>query len=282
MVGCIAILIWSSLALLTDLAGTIPPFQLVAMAFALGTIPGLVNMAISGARPGSLRSVPRSAWIVGVGGLFGYHFFYFIALQNAPAVEASLINYLWPLLIVLFSAALPGEHLRWWHIAGALLGMTGTLVLVTGGDGFSFQQEFLGGYAAAITCAVIWASYSVANRSFAHVPTDAVAGFCAATAILATICHLLMETTTWPEGWQWLAVIGLGLGPIGAAFYVWDFGTKHGDIRVLGALSYCGPLLSTIVLIVFDRADATRAVILACALIVAGAVIASGRFRRRR
>ena len=276
-IGCIAILVWATLALLTDHAGDIPPFQLVAMAFALGTIPGLVNVAVTRTSPIVMLRIPLAAWLVGIGGLFGYHFFYFIALRNAPAVEANLINYLWPLLIVLFSALLPGERLRWWHIGGALLGLLGTLVLVTGGDGFTFQREYLGGYAAALACAVIWAGYSVLNRRFAHIPTVAVAGFCAVTAVLAGVSHLLLESTVRPEGAQWLAVAGLGLGPIGTAFYVWDHGTKHGDIRVLGTMSYAAPLLSTLVLIGFGRADGTIAVLIACLLIVTGAVLASGR-----
>lgn len=280
MIGCIAILVWAILALLTDLAGEIPPFQLVAMAFAVGAMPGVVNLAMTGTNPATLLRIPLAAWAVGIGGLFGYHFSYFIALRNAPAVEANLINYLWPLLIVLFSALLPGERLRWWHIAGALLGLTGTLVLVSGGDGFAFQGEYLGGYAAAIACAVTWAAYSVLNRRFARIPTVAVAGFCLVTAVLAGACHLLMETTVRPEGVQWLAVTGLGLGPIGTAFYAWDYGTKHGEIRVLGAMAYGAPLLSTLVLIAFGRAEATAAVTAACLLIVTGALVALGRFVR--
>ncbi len=277
MIGAIAILVWASLALLTDLAGDIPPFQLVAMAFALGTIPGMITLAVTRTSPIVMLRIPVAAWLVGIGGLFGYHFFYFIALRNAPAVEANLINYLWPLLIVLFSALLPGERLRWWHIGGASLGLFGTLVLVTGGAGFSFQREYLGGYAAALACAVIWAGYSVLNRRFAHTPTVTVAGFCAVTAVLAGASHLLLETTIRPQGVEWLAVAGLGLGPIGTAFYVWDHGTKHGDLRVLGTMSYGAPLLSTLVLIGFGRADGTIAVLVACLLIVTGAVLASGR-----
>lgn len=283
MIGCIAILVWAALALLTDLAGNIPPFQLVAMAFALGTIPGLVNLAVTRTSPTVLLRMPLAAWLVGIGGLFGYHFFYFVALRHAPAVEANLINYLWPLLIVLFSGLLPGERLHWWHIAGASLGLGGTLVLVSGGDGIAFEREYAGGYAAALACAAIWATYSVVNRRFAHIPTVGVAGFCAVTAVLAALCHLALETTAWPGGMGWLAVIALGLGPIGTAFYVWDHGTKRGDLRVLGTMSYAAPLLSTIVLIVAGRAEGTPAVAIACLLIVAGAVVASGRlFTRSR
>jgi drug/metabolite transporter (DMT)-like permease len=69
--------------------------------------------------------------MIGITGLFGYHFFYFFAIKNAPAVEANLLNYLWPLLIVLLSSFLPNERLRWFHIVGSLLGLLGAFLLVS-------------------------------------------------------------------------------------------------------------------------------------------------------
>jgi drug/metabolite transporter (DMT)-like permease len=272
---------WATLALFTTLKGAVPPLQLVAMAFAVAFALTLVVWTVRGG--GVLRHLRQRAavWALGVGGLFGYHFFYFVALSRAPAVEASLIAYLWPLLIVVFSALLPGERLRWFHLAGALMGLAGTALLVTGGEGFGFKAQYWAGYLAAGTCALTWSSYSVLSRRFGAVPTDAVGGFCGATAVLAAIAHLLFETTVWPQGWQWAAVAALGAGPVGAAFFVWDHGVKHGDIRALGAFSYAAPLLSTIILIAFGRAAFTQPVALACLLITFGAVLAGGELFRR-
>ncbi|MDQ0934858.1 aromatic amino acid exporter YddG [Streptomyces turgidiscabies] len=282
-VGATAVLLWASLALFTTLTGRIPPFQLTAMAFAVGGIIGLPRVVRNG---GALaRGLPGGAWALGIGGLFGYHFFYFLALRNAPAVDAGLIAYLWPLLIVVFSALLPGERLRWWHAAGAVLGLCGTFLLVTGGHGVHFRGEYLLGYAAAGVCALVWSAYSVANRRYPQVPTDMVAFFCLATAALAAVCHLLFETTVRPDGWQWLAVLALGLGPVGGAFYVWDHGTKRGDIRLLGTLAYFAPLLSTALLVATGRADGSWPVAVACVLITGGALLASAdalRAARRR
>ncbi len=220
---------------------------------------------------------PKEVWLLGVGGLFGYHALYFLALRTAPAVEASLINYLWPLLIVLFSALLPGHRLRWWHIAGAVAGFAGTGILVGyGGEGaFAFRSQHLPGYLAAFAAAVTWAGYSVLSRRYAHVPTDAVGGFCAATALLAAIGHLLFEETVWPAGREWLAVAAMGLGPVGIAFFTWDYGVKHGDIRALGVAGYATPLLSTLLLIAAGQAALTPALAAGCILIVGGAVLAA-------
>jgi drug/metabolite transporter (DMT)-like permease len=207
--------------------------------------------------------------------LFGYHALYFLALRFAPPAEAGLLNYLWPLLIVLFSSLLPGEHLARHHIIGALLGLAGTVLLFAGNTG-SFAPGQVPGLIAAFVAAFVWASYSVMSRRLKAVPTDAVAGFCLATALLAALVHMLVESTVWPETpLQWCAVIGLGIAPVGAAFYAWDIGMKRGDIRVLGAASYATPLLSTMFLILAGFAKASANIALAALLIAGGGLIAA-------
>lgn len=266
---------WGALALLTTWTGRVPPFQLIAMAFSVAFVLALIRCLAQRKNPVvHLRHSP-TVFALGVGGLFGYHFFYFMALRNAPAVDASLIAYLWPLLIVVFSALLPGERLRWWHLAGAVMGLLGAALLVTSGGRVALRLEFALGYGAALACALTWSSYSVLSRRFGHVPTDTVGWFCGAAALLGIVCHWLFEATTWPQGSEWLAVLGLGLGPVGAAFFTWDHGVKHGDIRALGAFSYAAPLLSTLLLIAFGEAAASWVVGAACLLIVGGAVLAS-------
>jgi len=216
LIGLTAILMWSLLAVMTVATGTIPAFQLAAMTFAIGGLVGLLTWLRRGHAIGSLKQ-PLIVWAVGVGGLFGYHALYFLALRFAPPAEAGLLNYLWPLLIVLFSSLLPGERLAIRHVIGALLGLAGTGLLFTGSSG-GFSAAQLPGLSAAFIAAFVWAAYSVLSRRLKAVPTDAVAGFCLATALLAALVHSLVETTVWPEAaLQWIAVIGLGVGPVGAA-----------------------------------------------------------------
>lgn len=275
-IGLVAILLWSTLALSTVATGQVPPFLLTALTFSVGALVGLVA-ALRGPGLAVLRQSP-AAWAHGVGGLFGYHFLYFAALKYAPPAEAGLINYLWPLLIVLFSAALPGGRLRPAHVAGALLGLMGTSLLLLK-NGFSgFDIRYAPGYLAAFACAFIWAIYSVASRRFRAVPTEAVAGFCLGTAALAFLCHLAWEPAIWPSGArEWGAVIALGIGPVGVAFYAWDVGMKQGDIRFLGVASYAAPVLSTLLLVLAGYAPAHWTLGLACILIVGGAALASRR-----
>jgi drug/metabolite transporter (DMT)-like permease len=277
LLGFGAIGLWGLLALFTAASGLIPPFQLTAMTFAIG---GGIGLAVVAARPGGLKLLaqPPLVWAHGIAGLFGYHALYFTALRYAPAAEANLLNYLWPLLIVVFSALLPGESLKRHHVIGALLGLAGTMLLIggRGGLGGGFAAAHLAGYAAALGCALVWSTYSVTARLLPNAPTEAVAGFCLATAVLALVCHLALETTVWPSGAiQWAAVVALGLGPVGAAFYLWDNGMKRGDIQVLGAASYAAPVLSTLALVAFGFAQPSLVLAVSVALIVAGSVVAA-------
>lgn len=276
LIGSTAVLMWGALALLTVWSGRVPPFQLVAMCFAIAFLGALAKWFLNRENPFAHLRHPAPVWALGVGGLFGYHFFYFMALRNAPPVEAGLIAYLWPLLIVVFSALLPGERLRWFQIAGALMGLGGSALLITGGGSISFKVEFALGYGAAAACALTWSTYSVVSRRFGHVPTDTVGWFCGAAAVLGLIAHLLFEETVWPShAGQWLAVLGLGLGPVGLAFFLWDHGVKKGNIQSLGVFAYTAPLISTLLLIAFGAGEATWFVAAACAAIVGGALLAS-------
>lgn len=275
LIGASTIINFAFLTLLTAASGAVPPFQLSAMAFTVGALVGALSWVKTPRAIKQLRQ-PALVWLLGVIGLFGYHFFYFTAVRNAPPIDAALINYLWPLLIVVFSALLPGEKLKPHHLIGAMLGLGGAILIVTKAQGINIAAEHAFGYLMALCAALVWSSYSVLSRRIAHVPTTAVTGFCAATALLSLICHLVWEQTIWPEDLgQWLAVLGMGLGPLGSAFYTWDIGMKKGDIQLLGAGAYLVPLLATLLMIAFGFSPFTWAVGIACLLITIGAFIAA-------
>lgn len=280
LVGSFAILMWSSLALFTVNTSNIPPLELLGISFSVAFIIGLIWNIKNGQKV--FLKVSKKVWLVGVGGLFGYHFFYFLAIKNAPALEANLINYLWPLLIVLFSALLPNEKLRWYNIIGTFLGLVGAVVLILCKNGFTkINFEFHEGYIYAIISAILWASYSVLSRKFASVPTAIISAFCLIVAIMSFCTHFIFEITVVPSAKELFFAFLLGLGPVGGAFYVWDIGMKKGDIKLLGTLSYATPLLSTLMLIIFGLSDASWSVLYACFFIVTGSLISSGIFLKK-
>jgi len=274
LTGFTAVLLWALLALFTVGSAPVPPLQLNAICFAIGGAIGLIWVARTGGFQ-TLKTVSWRVYAFGTAGLFGYHFLYFSALRMAPAAEAGLIAYLWPLLIVLLSGLLPGERLRAGHVLGAVISFAGAALIITGGaQGFSVDA--LPGYGLALLCAFTWSGYSVLSRWLGNTPTASVAVFCVATAALSAGAHIAFEETAWPaDALGWSAVIGLGLGPVGLAFYVWDIGVKRGDIQLLGVASYAAPLLSTLALILAGVAQPRWPLLLAAGLIALGAALAA-------
>jgi drug/metabolite transporter (DMT)-like permease len=280
LIGAAALLLWAFLAPLTRLAqgdeaggGTLlPPLLLAGLAFAVGGSFALAVVVARG-RLGLLRQPPL-AWLHGIGGLAGYHALYFAALALAPPVEANLLNYLWPLLIVLLSAPLLGMRLGLWRLAGVGMGLAGGVLLL--GAGVAFPAEAMVGFACALAAALTWALYSVLARRLAVVPTEAVAGFCLASAVLALAAHAAFEPAAAGIGWrQAVSVLLLGLGPVGAAFFLWDIGMKRGDPRLLGTLAYATPVVSTLLLAAIGEGHLGWRVLAAAALVAGGGLVAA-------
>jgi drug/metabolite transporter (DMT)-like permease len=284
LTGFGAVMLWSLLAVLTVRSAPVPPLLLNTLTFAIGGAVGMVWILATGSVQ-QLRGIGWRVYAFGTVGLFGYHFLYFSALRLAPAAEAGLICYLWPLLIVLFSGLMPGERLTFFHVAGALLSFIGTAILIAGNGLTLPQGSALTGFALALLAALTWALYSTLSRRLGRIPTASVAVFCLLTSALSGAFHLMLEPTVWPaDAAGWASVAALGLGPVGLAFYVWDIGMKRGDIQLLGVASYAAPLLSTLVLVVAGVAAPSARLALAALLVTAGAALAafsSARVRAR-
>ena len=270
-IGFIAVLLWALLTLMGIASAPTPPFLLNGLSFTIAGIAGLIWIAARGAWS-ELRQVTARVYLFGCLGIFGYHFLFFSAIRIAPAAEASLINYLWPLFIVLFSGLLPGEKLSNSHVLGAVIAFVGAALIVSQGSAFS--ADTMRGYILAFCAALAWATYSVVSRRLGAIPTSAVAVFCLMSAALSFACHAVWEDTQLPQTTLgWLAIVGLGLGPAGGAFYVWDVGVKRGNIQLLGTASYAAPVLSTAILIAAGFAEPSPVVLISALLITAGAAI---------
>ncbi|MCJ7737957.1 MAG: DMT family transporter, partial [Anaerolineae bacterium] len=235
----LSIAIWSSLAYLGAGLTHVPPLLLVGISLSIGALPGAFR----------LRSwrVPLRTFAIGVSGIFGYHMLLFLAFQLAPAVEANLLKYLWPLLIVILAPLwLPGYRLRSHHIAGALIGLAGAGLILSGGR-FQLDRANLPGYLCAAAAAFTWASYSLLTKRVPAFPSSAVGGFCLLSGVLALALHFTLGSSTQTavalSGTDWLRLVLLGIGPMGGAFYVWDAAMKRGDPRIVGSLAYLTPLL---------------------------------------
>ncbi len=258
-----ALALWSSLAALAVRLRHIPPFLLVGLALTIGGLAGAGTVTRRGLTP---RVV-----LLGVYGLFAYHFCLFMALRLAPPVEANLLNYLWPLLIVLLSPWFMAGNLSARHVAGALLGFAGAALLIARGAGGA--ELSWAGYGFAVAAAVIWATYSLMTKRQGGVPSSAVAVFCLAAGALSLACHALFEPAIALAASDAPWIIVTGLGPMGAAFYLWDRALKDGDPRVIGTLAYLTPLFSTLLLAACGLGRLTPMAAAAGALIVGGAAV---------
>ncbi len=262
-----AIALWALLAALGVALKTVPPFLLTGIALVIGSTPTWPMVM----RQRRLWSMPASTLAMGVAGLFGFHFLLFLALRTAPPVQANLVNYLWPLLIVVLAPlVLPNMELRLSHYLAALLGFAGAAVAILGG-----RDDALGpwswGYPLALASALIWASYSLLTRRVRSFPTPAVGLFGLLSGILSLCCHWLLEPATTLTSHEWGLLVLTGLGPLGAAFLLWDKALKLGDPRQIGILSYLTPLCSTAVLMLLDVGPFSWSIVLAAAMIVGAA-----------
>jgi len=268
-----AIALWGTLAALGVALAHVPPFLLTGLALGVG---GLLPLPLSGFRLGQWR-VPLPTLALGVGGLFGFHFLLFLALRLAPPVQANLINYLWPLFMVLLSPLLlPGLRVRTVHVLAALLGFAGAALVILGNparDGTAQAAGWHWGYLLALLSALVWASYSLLTRRVPHFPTAAIGGFALLSGLLSLVCHALLEPAVSLSGRDLLLIGALGLGPMGAAFFLWDMALKRGDTRHIGILSYLTPLASTAVLVLVGGRAFTWNIALAALLIVGAALL---------
>lgn len=263
-----AIALWASLASLGVSLTHIPPFLLTGIALIIGSVPAWPFVL----RDPSQWRIPLRTLALGVYGLFAYHFLLFIALRHAPPVEANLVNYLWPLLIVVLSpVVLPGVALRLPHVLAALLGFGGAAIAIAGGRELSGTLAW--GYLPALAAAFIWATYSLMTKRVAAFPTTAIGLFGLVSGVLSLLCHVALEPAVALQSRDWALLAVLGLGPLGASFFMWDKALKLGDARHIGILSYITPLASTALLIVVSGRSFSWSIALATVMIISAAVM---------
>jgi drug/metabolite transporter (DMT)-like permease len=265
-----AIALWASLAALGVSLRHVPPFLLTGVALLVGSLLALPFVL----KDRRQWRIPASTLLLGVYGLFGFHFLLFIALRHAPPVEANLVNYLWPLfMVVLAPLFLRGVTLRAVHVAAALLGFAGAAIAILGAGTNAAGGGWAWGYLPALASAFIWASYSLLTKRVEPFPTAAIGLFGLVSGVLSLLCHWALEPAVALSGRDAALIALMGLGPLGAAFFLWDKALKLGDARQIGILSYLTPLGSTALLMLVSGRALSWSIGLAAAMIIGAAAL---------
>ena len=265
-----AVLLWASLATLSAGLSHIPPLLMTGIGLLIGS---LLALPLSRFQISKLKVSPKLL-AIGVYGLFGFHLALFAALQNAPPVQANLVNYLWPLLIVVWAPAFTGGTLKLKHVLSAVAGFVGAALAILSGAQLSGGLEI--GYLYALIAAVIWATYSLLTKRFGSFSTSAIGTFAFASGLLAIAAHFVFEPAAAITSADWMILVVMGLGPLGGAFYLWDYALKHGSAQRVGLISFTTPLLSTLFLLLSSGQIPTPLLLVSAALIVGAAYVGRG------
>lgn len=267
-----AIVLWSSLASLATLIPNVPIFLKTGVGLLIGSV---IALPLARFQIKQLAVKPKIL-LLGVYGLFGYHAALFVALSTSPSVQANLVNYLWPLLIVLLAPLFSKKvKLNLRVVIGGLMGFIGASLAILSGS--SSDGLFYSGYLFAFMAAVIWSTYSLATNRIGSFPTPAVGLFALVSGILSIAMHFVFETQVPLTSFDWMILVLLGLGPLGAAFYLWDYAIKRSNPQEIGLLSFLTPLLSTGFLLVITGQALSWLLAIAAGLIVGGSLIGRAR-----
>jgi len=277
LLALLTILLWSSLAALTSRITSVTPLVLVGLVLlfcGLGAIPFWRQWR-----------APLVTWLATIIAFLGYHLLLFSAFRHAPVLEANLINYLWPLMIILFTPLLLPQHpLQRQHVMAGLLGLCGSLLVMTDGS-LHLQQHYIPGYLLALAAAITWGFYSVLSRRLPAAPAPVIGACCLISGLLAlVISHFSEGALPWRQipGHDWWLIIGLAIGPMGTAFITWYLALRDGDPRRIGALAYLTPLLSTLLLVLINGESLQLRHVIAGGLIISGASLGLQGARTKR
>jgi drug/metabolite transporter (DMT)-like permease len=271
LAGIISLAFFSTGGLLVAMAAPMPGLQLASMALLSGAGFLAFYLKMYGHNLAVGFRQPFKSYIFAVLGIGLYTALFYSAMSHAPAFEINMLNYLWPILLALFSAALKTHTLAPHHIAGVVLGFTGTVFIFQPAEGSMLFENFGVGHALIIAGAIVWSAYSACIKGKQY-PAAMLVPVMFVSGLLCGALHFMLEETRMDiSQLAWVAILLLGMTRV--SFALWDYGMKYGDTLALSSLSYFVPLLSAALFIIFGYKPASPEVGIGGALIVLGCLI---------
>lgn len=266
---------WAMSACYVMTVNAIPTFEIITIAYSITFIFTAIKLSVK--HQWSTIRQPWFLWVIGLLGVFGNDIFFVAAFKYGPPAQIDLINYLWPVFVVMFAGFLPRERFLWRHLFAALIGLMGIALLISNGQGLSgFNPKYITGYWLAFLDAIVWAIYTLAARHYNKAPIEMIGLYCGLGALLAAGLHLVFEPTVMPTHNQWAVLFIMGLTSQGFAYFLWDYGVKHGNFRLLSVLSYGNPIISIALLVFFKQSNLSVNLVLATLLVSLAGLVAAG------
>lgn len=272
-IGYSALFLWACSGVLASSVIKIPTFEVLSVAFSISF--GLTALLLTMRRRWTNVKQPLLLWVIGMIGVYGNDALYIAAFKHAPAAQADLISYLYPILIILLASYLPSEKFSFKYIIAGFLGFFGSYLLITaGGDATNFQLKYMTGYFLAFIDAIVWSVYCIAARYYKNTPSEMIGMYCGCGLILSLIMHISYEQTIIPNLHQTIVLIIMGLTTQGSAYFMWDYGIKRGNFNLLSVLAYSNPIIAVILLIIAGKSHYSDTLLIATLLISLGGALA--------
>ncbi|WP_163558192.1 DMT family transporter [Halomonas sp. NO4] len=275
--AALAVVLWALVPLLVTAAGAVPPLRLSALVLLAGA---LATLPMAHRHRHDAAPLPRTQGVVIYGGVSllvaGAVGACFASLSLAPAAEAALITYTWPVLFLLASQWLTERRLTPTTLGGAGLAFSGAALLVAPqalAGGLSGAWE---GYLLALVAALCWALYSLACQVPGWQLAARMPHLLLVASLITGAASLPLEgVSALPSPAALLALAALGLGPYGIAMLAWDRALKAPHGQRLGNLAHAVPVLATLFLVLAGVAAPDWRLPVAAGLVVWGSLTAT-------
>jgi drug/metabolite transporter (DMT)-like permease len=264
--GCLALVFWSSMPLLTTFVNGIPTFEILMIAYLISFLLTAIKLNVT--NEWIKIKQPLTIWTIGVLCIFGNESLFISAIKQGPAEQMTLIFYLWPSLVFIVSYSLFKEKLSERYVLACIIGFIGVYLALTNDYHFHLEKKYIYGYELAISSAMLWSIYTIALRYYENLPYELTGVFFGFGAVFSAFIHFSVEKTILPNLTQLLTIVIMGLTTQGLAYILWDRGVKKGNYNLLYLLSYLNPLISSGWLFLFKLGQPTTTFVFACCLVI--------------